>query len=132
MAGHTPRMTWRRHARTALTRALTAACVVLLCVFGAGPAGAAAAEYRPATSAPVEPTAPGEPAEPTEGQSDPAADPQARAAVRSAARGPVCARRTPLAVFHVKQGDAPGRGPRTGAAEPALSLRTVRSVVLRC
>ncbi|OLZ67346.1 hypothetical protein AVW11_14120 [Streptomyces amritsarensis] len=125
-------MTWRRHARAALTRALTAACVVLLCVFGAGPAGAAAAEYRPASSAPGAPAAPGEPAEPAEGQSDPAADSEARAAVRSTARGPVCVQRTPLTVFHVKQGEVPGRGPRTGAAEPALSLRTVRTVVLRC
>ncbi len=132
MAGHTPRMTWRRHARTALTRALTAACVVLLCVFGAGPAGAAAAEHRPASSAPAEPTAPVEPAEPAEGQSDPAADPEARTAVRAAARGPACVQRTPLALFHVKQSGAPGRGPRAEAAEPALSLRTVRSVVLRC
>ncbi|MET9573741.1 hypothetical protein ABZY34_32350 [Streptomyces virginiae] len=126
-------MTWRRHARAVLTRALTATCVVLLCVFGAGPAGAAAAEHRPASSAPVEPAAPAEPTEPTEGSSDPAADPEARAAVRTAARGLTGVQRTPLGVFHVKQGDAPGCGPRAGAAaEPALSLRTVRSVVLRC
>ncbi|WKV72916.1 hypothetical protein AW27_016055 [Streptomyces sp. PCS3-D2] len=125
-------MTWRRHAHTGLTRALTAACVVLLCVFGAGPAGADPAEHRPASSAPVEPAAPGEPGEPVEGPSDPAADPEARAAVRSAARGAAYAQRIPLAVFHVKQGGLPGRGPRTGVAEPDLSLRTVRSVVLRC
>ncbi|MFB7177578.1 hypothetical protein ACFCYI_07740 [Streptomyces sp. NPDC056257] len=119
-------MSGRRRARTALTRALTAACVVLLCVFGAGPAGAAAAESRPASMAPSEPGEPGE------GQSDPAADPEARAAVRTTARGLPGVRRFTLAVFHVKHPDAPPCGPAAETAEPALSLRTVRSVVLRC
>ncbi|MDX3533717.1 hypothetical protein PV721_04925 [Streptomyces sp. MB09-01] len=119
-------MSGKQRARSALTRALTAACVVLLCVFGAGPAGAAAAESRPAS------TAPSEPGEPGEGPSDPAADPEARTAVRSIARGLPGVRRTPLAVFHVKHPDAPRCGPIAKTAEPALSLRTVRSVVLRC
>ncbi|MFB6618707.1 hypothetical protein ACIGFK_11940 [Streptomyces sp. NPDC085524] len=106
----------------ALTRALTAACVVLLCVFGAGPAAATAAESRPASSAPAAP------AEPTEGPSDPAADPELRAAVRLAVRGIPGARLRPLPVFHVKQGGAAvceplGAVPSTG---------TARSVVLRC
>ncbi|MFE6835404.1 hypothetical protein ACFVFI_11300 [Streptomyces sp. NPDC057705] len=119
-------MSGRRRARSALTRALTAACVVLLCVFGAGPAGAAAAESRPASTAPAEPSEPGE------GQSDPASDPEARAAVRTVTRGLPGVRRTPLVVFHVKLPDAPPCGPVEEAAGPALSLRTVRSVVLRC
>ncbi|MGW6781091.1 MULTISPECIES: hypothetical protein [unclassified Streptomyces] len=132
-------MNWRRRARAALTRALTATCVVLLCVFGAGPTGAAAAEHRPACpapappSGPAEPMAPAEPGEPVEGSTDPAADAEARAAVRGPARGLAGVQRTPYAVFHVKQGGAPACGPRAGAAaEPALCLRTVRSVVLRC
>lgn len=101
-------------------------CVVLLCVFGAGPAGAAAAEFRPASTAPAEPT------EPTEGHSDPAADPEARAALRTGTRGVPGVRRTPLAVFHVKHAQAPPGGTTAGTAEPVLPLRTVRSVVLRC
>ncbi|MFD3549515.1 hypothetical protein ACFWUW_28640 [Streptomyces sp. NPDC058655] len=122
-------MIGRRSARTALagalTRALTTLCVVLLCVFGAGPAGATAAESRPATSAP---------AEPVEGHSDPAADPEARTAVRAVARGTAGVRRLPPAVFHVKH---PDPGPvcarsRAAVVEPAASLRAVRSVVLRC
>ncbi|MEU7601181.1 hypothetical protein AB0B78_01245 [Streptomyces sp. NPDC040724] len=119
-------MSGRRRAHSALTRALTAVCVVLLCVFGAGPAGAAAAESRPASAAPSEPGEPGE------GPSDPAADPEARTAVRTVTRGLPGVRRTPLAVFHVKHPDAPLRGPIAETAEPDLSLRTVRSVVLRC
>ncbi|WP_411103535.1 hypothetical protein [Streptomyces sp. cmx-4-9] len=110
-----------------LTQALTVACVVLLCVFGAGPAGAAAAESRPGASAPVEPT---------EGPSDPAGDPEARAAVRPLARAVPVVRRLPLPVFHVKQPSAGApcgaAGPSAGTAEPALSVRAVRSVVLRC
>lgn len=111
--------------RTVLTRALTVACVVLLCVFGAGPAAAMAAESRPSTTAP---------AEPTEGQSDPGpADPEVRAAVRTLPRGVPGVRRTPLPVFHVKHAGGPaGNAHPSDAAEPALSLRTVRSVVLRC
>lgn len=112
----------------ALTKVLTAACVVLLCVFGAGPAAATVAESRSASTAP---------AEPTEGQSDPAAEPEARAAVRPLSRAVPGVRRTPLPVFHVKHEPdpppvaAPVR--RTAQpAQPALSARTVRSVVLRC
>ncbi|MEV7519247.1 hypothetical protein [Streptomyces sp. NPDC091371] len=112
-------MSGRHYARTALTRALTAACVVLLCVFGAGPAAAMAAEPRPASSAP---------AEPAEGPSDPAADPEARAAVRLVARGIPGVRLRPAPVFHVKHAAAPARGP-IGAVP---STGTARSVVLRC
>lgn len=141
MAGQTPRMSGgRHHARSALARALTVACVVLLCVFGAGPAGAEAAEFRPSSAAPAvpaAPAAPGAPAEspePGEGQSDPAPapDPEARAAVRTVTRGLSGVRRAPLAVFHVEHAAAPACGPAAEAAEPALSRRTVRSVVLRC
>ncbi len=121
-------------------------CVVLLCVFGAGPAGAAAAEFRPAPTAPAvpgvpvaptAPAAPGAPAEspePGEGPSDPAPapDPEARAAVRTITRALPGVRRAPLAVFHVEQPAAPACGPAQDATEPALSRRTVRSVVLRC
>ncbi|MGR4881513.1 hypothetical protein ACIPUC_19185 [Streptomyces sp. LARHCF249] len=109
----------------ALTKALTAVCVVLLCVFGAGPAAATVAESRPSSTAP---------AEPTEGQSDPAADPEARAAVRSLPRGVPGVRRTPLPVFHVKHGQdrPPAAAPVWRTAEPALSARAARSVVLRC
>lgn len=135
MAGHTPRMSGRHYARSALTRAVTVVCVVLLCVFGAGPAGAEAAEFRPASGVPAAPALPGAPAEspePGEGQSDPAPDPEARAAVRTITRGLPGVRRTPLAVFHVKHREAPECESDTEAAEPALSRRTVRSVVLRC
>ncbi|MFG2875294.1 hypothetical protein ACGFYU_09850 [Streptomyces sp. NPDC048337] len=118
-------MSGRHRARTALTRALTVACVVLLCVFGAGPAAATAAESRPSSTAP---------AEPTEGQNDPGpADPEVRAAVRTVLRGVLPGtRRTPLPVFHVKQAAPVERTPPWETAEPPLSLRTVRSVVLRC
>ncbi|MFD9406034.1 hypothetical protein ACFWBN_03270 [Streptomyces sp. NPDC059989] len=117
-------MSGRQHARTVLTRALTVACVVLLCVFGAGPAAAMAAESRPASTAP---------AEPTEGQNDPGpADPEVRAAVRAVLRGVPGVRRTPLPVFHVKQAEPAKCARPSEAAEPALPLRAVRSVVLRC
>ncbi|MFC9293084.1 hypothetical protein ACFTWH_01205 [Streptomyces sp. NPDC057011] len=118
-------MSGRQRARTALTRALTMACVVLLCVFGAGPAAAMAADSRPSSTAP---------AEPTEGQNDPGpADPEVRAAVRTVLRGVLPGvRRTPLPVFHVKQPDPAPCAPPSETAEPALSLRAVRSVVLRC
>ncbi|WP_189738341.1 hypothetical protein [Streptomyces nojiriensis] len=128
-------MSGRHHARSALARALTVACVVLLCVFGAGPAGAEAAEFRPASTASTAPGAPAESPEPGEGQSDPAPapDPEARAAVRTVTRGLSGVRRAPLAVFHVEHPAAPVCGPAAeAAAEPALCRRTVRSVVLRC
>lgn len=130
MPGHTPRMSGSRRVRTALTQALTAACVVLLCVFGAGPAAATVAttvaESRPASTAP---------SEPTEGPSDPSAEPETRAAVRLSARGIPTGRLKPLPLFHVKHAGAAGvalGGPvaRTAAAVP--STRTVRSMVLRC
>ncbi|MFD3680347.1 hypothetical protein [Streptomyces sp. NPDC058613] len=121
-------MIGRRSARTApagaLTRVLTVVCVVLLCVFGAGPAAATAAESRPAHSAP---------AEPVEGSSDPAADPEVRVAVRTVTRGAQGVRRLPAAVFHVKLPlPRPGSGPAWAQDEPVPSRRAVRSVVLRC
>ncbi|MEW2139128.1 hypothetical protein AB0892_21475 [Streptomyces sp. NPDC005409] len=125
-------MSGSRRARTALTRALTVVCVVLLCVFGAGPAGQAAAECPAGPSAPSAPYAPAEPTEPMEGPSDPAADPGVRAAVRTFVRGLPGVRHSPLTVFHVKHPDAPPSGPVAERAQPALTLRAVRSVVLRC
>ncbi|MER6517373.1 hypothetical protein ABT246_10960 [Streptomyces sp. NPDC001553] len=120
-------MSGARYARTAAAKALTMACVVLLCVFGAGPAGAMAVEVRPATSAPASP------AEPSESPSDPASDPEARAALRPVVRGMVGVRRPAPPVFHVKHREARAfRVTSYGSAEPALSRRTVRSVVLRC
>ncbi|MFD3330580.1 hypothetical protein [Streptomyces sp. NPDC058701] len=121
-------MIGRRSARTApagaLTRVLTVVCVVLLCVFGAGPAAATAAEYRPASPAP---------AEPVEGSSDPAAEPEVRVAVRTVTRGAPGVRRLSAAVFHVKHPEpGPACGPGRAAAEPVVSTRAVRSVVLRC
>ncbi|MER5869636.1 hypothetical protein [Streptomyces sp. NPDC002044] len=118
-------MIGRRSARTApagaLTRVLTVVCVVLLCVFGAGPAAATAAESRPAHSAPAE------------GSSDPAADPEVRVAVRTVTRGAPVVRRLPAAVFHVKHPlPRPGCGPVWARDEPVPSRRAVRSVVLRC
>lgn len=113
-----------RHTRALMARALTVACVVLLCVFGAGPAATTVADSRPASSS--------APAEPSESPSDPTADPEVRVAVRTAARGLPGARQLPRAVFHVKHPDGPTRVAPAGTAEPALSGRTVRSVVLRC
>lgn len=130
MSGHTPRMNGSRRARTALTRALTSACVVLLCVFGAGPAAATAAEPRPAAGAPAAPAAP---AEPSESPSDPAApaDPEVRAAVRALVRGVPGVRRTPLrCAAHPVEPARAGRPAEP--AGPGRSPRTVRSVVLRC
>ncbi|WP_371677729.1 hypothetical protein [Streptomyces sp. NBC_01276] len=123
-------MSGARYARTVLARALTVACVALLCLFGTGPAAstasALAADSRSASSAP---------AEPTEGQSDgAAADSDARAAVRTAVRTAPTVRRLP-GMFHVKHVCDAARPPhaaRGGEAAPAGSLRTVRSVVLRC
>lgn len=112
--------------RTALTRALTAACVVLLCVFGAGPAAATVAESRPASTAP---------SEPSEGPSDPSAEPESRAAVRLGARGIPAGRLKPLPVFHVKHPGAPGAPfcrPVARTTGPVPSTRAVRSEVLRC
>lgn len=124
-------MSGARYARTVPARALTVACVALLCLFGAGPAvstasSALAADSRSASSAP---------AEPTEGQSDGAADSDARAAVRTAVRTAPTVRRLPPGMFHVKHvcdAAGPPHAVRGGAAAPAESLRTVRSVVLRC
>ncbi|MFD8630759.1 hypothetical protein [Streptomyces sp. NPDC059533] len=113
-------MSGRQCALAALTRALTAVCVGLLCVFGAGPAAATAAESRPASTAP---------AEPTEGPSDPGSEPELRAAVRPAERGIPGVRLRPLPVFHVKH---PGAAGVCGSIEAVPSTGTARSVVLRC
>ncbi|MGW0366616.1 hypothetical protein [Streptomyces sp. NPDC002990] len=112
-----------RTLRTALTRALTAACVVLLCVFGAGPAAAMAADHRPASGAPLEPV---------EGQSDPAAEPETRAAVRTFARWSPGVRQLPLRTFHVKHGARPPSAHGSETSGPALPSRAARGVVLRC
>ncbi|MEV8535780.1 hypothetical protein [Streptomyces sp. NPDC051211] len=113
--------------RCALTRALTGACVVLLALFAPGAAWASsgAADPRPASSAPAEPSAP------AEGQSDPALDPELRAAVRGAARGTVPVRRPPVPA--ARWSVAPtARGVSYELQEPGRSRWAVRSVVLRC
>lgn len=98
------------------------ACVVLLCVCGAGPSAATAAESRPATSAP---------AEPSDGSSDPAPDVEARPALRTFTRETPQVRR-PVVVFHVKRAAQPPRTAPDGAAAAGASQSAVRSVVLRC
>ncbi|MCJ1678552.1 hypothetical protein MTF65_14575 [Streptomyces sp. APSN-46.1] len=126
-------MSGARYARypwAVMAKALMVACVVLLCVCGVGPVAATAADSRPASS--TAPTAPTAPTEPTESPSDPAADPEVRAAVRTIARGLPGVRQLPRAVFHVKHPHGPTRMGPCGTADPALSRRTVRSVVLRC
>ncbi|MGW7103044.1 hypothetical protein [Streptomyces sp. NPDC054838] len=116
-------MNGARYARAVLAKALTVACVVLLCVFGAGPAAAMAAESPPATTAP---------AEPSDGSSsDPAPDVEARPALRTFARETPDVRRPPL-VFHVKRAAHPLRATPDGAAVAESSRQAVRSVVLRC
>ncbi|MFE2143744.1 hypothetical protein ACFXA3_18750 [Streptomyces sp. NPDC059456] len=124
-------MSGTRHARTALARALTAACVLLLCLFAAGPGVTAAA----AATAAVERTgsgAPGEPGTPAERESDPAADPQARDAVRPVVRGLPGVRQLPRPVFHVKHPGGAVGAQVCGPERPMPSAWTERSVVLRC
>ncbi|GHB66640.1 hypothetical protein GCM10010347_41050 [Streptomyces cirratus] len=104
-------------------KALTVACVLLLCVFGAGPAAATAAESRPATTAP---------AEPSDGSSDPAPDVEARPALRTFTRDTPEVRRPPVAVFHVKRDAHPIHTAPDGAVAAGSSRQAVRSVVLRC
>ncbi|MGW0392523.1 hypothetical protein ACWDYJ_16815 [Streptomyces sp. NPDC003042] len=119
-------MSGARFARTVSARVLTVACVVLLCLFGAGPAATTAMESRAASSASSAP------AEPTEGQSDPASDPEARAALRTLTRATPTVPRLPPRMFHVKHAGPASRATFCEAAVPALSCRAVRSVVLRC
>lgn len=131
MSGQTPRMSGTRYARTALARALSAACVVLLCLFASGPAVTTAA----AAASAVERAAsgvPGDPGAPAEGESDPAADPEVRVAVRLAVRGLPGVRQLPRPVFHVKPADQAVLTRAHGAQGPVLSAWTERSVVLRC
>lgn len=118
-------MNGARYARTALVRALTVACVALLCLFGVGPAATATAgaEPRPASSAP---------SDPTEGKSEPTGDPVGRSALRTAVRVAPVARRLPQRMFHVKRAGGSARTASYGTASPALSRLAVRSVVLRC
>ncbi len=114
-----------------MARALAAACVALLCLFAAGPAATSAACKADACRHPAS-GAPTEPASPAERESDPAAEPEVRATVRPVVRGLPGVRQLPRPVFHVKH---PGRTVRADACaveEPASSLPTVRSVVLRC
>ncbi|MFJ3922582.1 hypothetical protein [Streptomyces sp. NPDC090022] len=113
---------WTRKARAALAEAMAVVCAVLLCVFGTGPAAA---------GAPAEPCPASAPADPGgEGQADPAADPEVRASVRALTRG-VPVRRPPEAGVPVSLATPPG-GISYGSPLPERSLRTVRSVVLRC
>ncbi|MEV7542900.1 hypothetical protein [Streptomyces sp. NPDC089915] len=118
-------MSGARYARSVLARALTVACVALLCLFGAGPAAAATAgaDSRTASSAP---------ADPAEGQSDPAADPDARADVRSVVRAVPAPRGLPSETFHVKHAGDSTRVVQGGPATAAVPRRAARSVVLRC
>ncbi|MFH7597037.1 hypothetical protein WDV06_18330 [Streptomyces racemochromogenes] len=118
-------MSGARYTRSVLARALTVACVALLCLFGAGAAAAATAgtDPRAASSAP---------ADPAEGQSDPAADPDARADVRTVVRAAPALRGLPTGTFHVKHAGESTRVVQGGPATAAVSPRTVRSVVLRC
>ncbi|MFD7031637.1 hypothetical protein ACFWAR_26795 [Streptomyces sp. NPDC059917] len=109
-----------RTVRTALARALTVACVVLLCAFGAG-AGAAAAGSEPAPR----PASSAEPAE-----SDPGVDPEVRAAPRPCARG-IAPRHVPSPGITVLAAPAARAFPYA-CGESAGGPRTVRSVVLRC
>ncbi|MFE4636275.1 hypothetical protein ACFRJ1_23235 [Streptomyces sp. NPDC056773] len=109
--------------------ALTVLCVVLLCLFGVGGTGPSAATAEGPRSAPTAP------AEPTEAPSDPAGDPEVRAAVRVPSRGVPGVRGLQRPVFHVKPPRSRPSGPVThapGAGAPTVSLRAVRSVVLRC
>ncbi|WP_030152995.1 hypothetical protein [Streptomyces sp. NRRL S-244] len=123
-------MSGTRYARTALARALSAACVVLLCLFASGPAVTTAA-----AAAAVEPTAsgaPSEPGAPAEGESDPAADPEVRVAVRLVVRGLPGVRQLPRPVFHVKHAGQAVRADAYRTDGPMLSAWTERGVVLRC
>ncbi|WP_406183741.1 hypothetical protein [Streptomyces sp. NBC_01006] len=128
-------MSGTRHARTALARALSAACVVLLCLFASGPAVTTAAAASAAAAAAVERTAsgaPSEPGTPAEGESDPAADPEVRVAVRLVVRGLPGVRQLPRPVFHVKHAGQAVRADAYGTYGPMLSAWTERNVVLRC
>ncbi|WP_438312777.1 hypothetical protein ACSHWO_16660 [Streptomyces sp. HUAS TT3] len=124
-------MTGTRQARSAVARALAAACVALLCLFASGPAAVPAAGGAHAVRQLPSGT-PADPGTPTERESDPASDSEVRVAVRPSARGLPSARELPRPVFHVKPPTGPVHAARDGAAEPALSVGTVRSVVLRC
>jgi hypothetical protein len=121
-------MSGARYARSVLGRALTVACVALLCLFAAGAAAAATAggaDPRTASSAP---------ADPAEGESDPAADPDARADVRTVVRAAPGLRALPRGMFHVKHAGS-GESTRVAPSGPgaaAVAPWTVRSVVLRC
>ncbi|MFJ8209903.1 hypothetical protein [Streptomyces sp. NPDC096033] len=124
-------MSGARYARTVLARALTVACVALLCLFAAGPAASATAGADPRTAS----SAPADPAEGQgqgQGQSDPASDPDARADVRTVVRAAPALRELPPGTFHVKHAGESTRVAQGGPAGAAVSPRTVRSVVLRC
>ncbi len=122
-------MSGARYARTVLARALTVACVALLCLFAAGPAASATAGADPRTAS----SAPADPAEGQgQGQSGPASDPDARADVRTVVRAAPALRELPPGTFHVKHAGESTRVAQSGPAGAALSPRTVRSVVLRC
>ncbi|MEW2412469.1 hypothetical protein AB0953_01875 [Streptomyces sp. NPDC046866] len=125
-------MSGTRHARTAVTRALAAAFVALLCLFAAGPAAASAA-WEADAGRHCASGAPGEPEAPAERESDPAGEPEVRAAVRPVVRGLPGARELPRPVFHVKHPHGPAAGAAAWAVEgPVPAGEPVRSVVLRC
>lgn len=108
---------------------------MLLCLFAAGPAVTAAATATATAAAAAERTgsgAPNEPGTPGEGESDPAADPEVRVAVRLVVRGLPGVRQLPRPVFHVKHAAQAVHADPYGTAGPLLSAWTVRSVVLRC
>ncbi|MFD7629389.1 hypothetical protein ACFV7Q_25750 [Streptomyces sp. NPDC059851] len=112
-----------------MARALAATCVALLCLLASGPAAVPAAGGVHAVRQ-LPSGAPSEPGVPVERESDPASDTEVRPALRPAVRGLPGARELPLTAFHVKP--RLGRTAPYAAVEPALSVRTVRSVVLRC
>lgn len=110
---------------------------MLLCMFATGPAVTAAAAAATAATAATAAQhtgsgAPSEPGTPAEGDSDPAADPEVRAAVRPTVRGLTGVRQLPRPAFHVKHAGEAERASSDGTAGPMLSAWTVRSVVLRC
>ncbi|WP_437083561.1 hypothetical protein [Streptomyces sp. enrichment culture] len=123
-------MTGTRRARTAVTRALAAACLALMCLLAASPAAASAIcgeeAARYATGLP------GGPGIPAEREGDPSAEPEARV-VRQPVRGQAGVRQwAQPPMFHVEHS---GRREVTGRCEtagPVSSGRAARSVVLRC
>ncbi|MFJ7258703.1 hypothetical protein ACIQV2_00810 [Streptomyces globosus] len=123
-------MTGTRQARTAVTRALAAACLALMCLLAASPAAASAVCGEEAAR--YASGLPGEPGTPAEREGDPSAEPEARA-VRQPARGAAGVRQLAQPpMFHVEHSGRREVAVRCETAAPAPSGRAVRSVVLRC